>query len=106
MHGTGRVKKDKKGSNNLKSNYRPVSILPNVSKTFEMYIYMTIILINFFSKYLFGFRKGFSVQQCLVALIELWKPNVDKKHYAFNNRDDLLHHSFTLKISIFSGAYI
>ena len=106
MHGTGRVKKDKKGSNNLKSNYRPVSILPNVSKTFEMYIYMTIILINFFSKYLFGFRKGFSVQQCLVALIELWKPNVDKKHYAFNNRDYLLHLSFTLKISIFSGAYI
>ena len=106
MHGTGRVKKDKKDSNNLKSNYRPVSILPNVSKTFEMYIYMTIILINFFSKYLFGFRKGFSVQQCLVALIELWKPNVDKKHYAFNNRDDLLHLSFTLKISIFSGAYI
>ena len=109
MHGTGRVKKDKKGSNNQTSNYsnyRPVSILPNVSKTFEMYIYMTIILINFFSKYLFGFRKGFSVQQCLVALIELWKPNVDKKHYAFNNRDDLLHLSFTLKISIFSGAYI
>ena len=68
---------------------------------------MTIILIIFFfSKYVFGFRKGFSVQQCLVALIELWKPNVDKKDYAFNNRDDLLHLSFTLKISIFSEAYI
>ena len=29
----------------------------------------------------------------------------DKKRYACNNRDDLLHLSFTLKISIFLEAY-
>ena len=37
-------KKDKKkDSNNLKSNYKPVSILPNISKIFEMYIYDQLV---------------------------------------------------------------
>ena len=30
------------------------------------------------SKYQFGFRKGFSAQECLVSFIELWKKSVDQ----------------------------
>ena len=35
--------KKKKDSNNLKSNYKPVSILPNISKIFEIYIYDQLV---------------------------------------------------------------
>ena len=33
---------------------------------------------NFFSKFQCGFRKGYSTQQCLIALIEKWKSATDK----------------------------
>ena len=33
---------------------------------------------KFFSKFQFGFRKGYSTQQCLIALIEKWKSATDK----------------------------
>ena len=32
----------------------------------------------FFSKFQYGFRKGFSTQQCLIAFIEKWKSAVGK----------------------------
>ena len=49
----------KKGSKNLKVNYRPVSILPNISKIFERCMYKQIsdYLGNFFFKFQFGFAK-------------------------------------------------
>ena len=70
----------KKGSRNQKENYRPVSILPIISKIFEkilskqLYIYFENIL----SKFQCGFRKGFSTQHCLLLMIEKWKEAVDK----------------------------
>ena len=33
---------------------------------------------NVFSKFQCGFRKGYSMQQCLIALIEIWKSATDK----------------------------
>ena len=33
---------------------------------------------KFFSKFQCGFRKGYSTQQCLIALIEKWKSATDK----------------------------
>ena len=33
---------------------------------------------NAFSKFQCGFRKGYSTQQCLIALIEKWKYATDK----------------------------
>ena len=33
---------------------------------------------DIFSKYQYGFRKGFSTQQCLLALLEKWKPSIDR----------------------------
>ena len=72
----------KKGSANSKENYRPVSILPNLSKIFErcMFKHMSNYFEeHFLSKYQCGFRKGFSAQHCLMALLEKWKTCVDQK---------------------------
>ena len=70
----------KKGSKNQKENYRPVSILPIISRIFEnilskqLYIYFENIL----SEFQCGFRKGFSTQHCLLLMTEKWKEAVDK----------------------------
>ena len=52
----------KKGSKNSKENYRPISILPNISKFHEkcMYKKMPDHLGNFFSKFQYGSRQGIS----------------------------------------------
>ena len=64
----------KKGSRYDKGNYRPVSILPNLSKVFERCSHKQIS--DFFdtilSKYQCGFRKGNGAQHCLIALLKKW----------------------------------
>ena len=70
----------KKDSRYEKSNYRPISVLPNLSKIFENVLYDQIssFFENIFSKYQTGFRKGFSPQSCLVAMIEKFKKSLDQ----------------------------
>ena len=74
-------KKDEKTS---KGNYRPVSILPTVSKIFEksMYTDLEEYMKTYLSPFLCGFRKGFSTQHCLIAMLEKMKKSLDKQHYA------------------------
>ena len=75
-------KKDiKKDSKTLKENYRPVSILSNISKIYETCLYneLSNYFEDIFSDYQFGFRKGISAQQCLITLIETWKKYLDNK---------------------------
>ena len=69
----------KKGKKDLKENYRPVSILPIFLKVFErsMFAQMSSFFVNFLSKQQCGFRKGYSIQQCILALLEKWKRAVD-----------------------------
>ena len=69
----------KKKSKNSKDNYRPVSILSNISKIYENTIYEQVesYFKDILSKYQCGFRKGFNAQTCLIALIEKWKKNID-----------------------------
>ena len=69
----------KKDSRNEKSNYRPVSILSNISKIYERIIaaQITVFFDNILSKYQCGFRKGFSAQHCLLRLIETWRKYID-----------------------------
>ena len=70
----------KKGRKDAKQNYRPVSILPTLSKIYErsMFKQMSSFFEDIFSKHQCGFRKGFSTQQCLLTLLEKWKNTVDK----------------------------
>ena len=62
-----------------KENYRPVSLLPVVSKLFErlMQKQMIVYIDKFLSPYLCGYRKGFNTQYALIAMIEKWKKCLD-----------------------------
>ena len=55
-----------------KENYRPVSLLPHVSKVFERIIYQQIntYMKDKLSKCLTGFRKSHGTQQLLVTMLE------------------------------------
>ena len=70
----------KKGGWNSNDNYRPVSILPDVSKIFERCIFC--LLYNFMLEFLSNsqrvFRKDYSTRQhCLFSMLE--KSAVDKE---------------------------
>ena len=69
----------KKGKKDLQENYRPVSILPIFFKVFErrMFAKMSHFFDNILSKQQCGFRKGYSTQQCLLAVLEKWKQAVE-----------------------------
>ena len=74
----------KKNEKTVKGNYRPVSILPTVSKIYERNMYKDIDLYmqKYFSRKLCGFRKGYSTQHALIAMIEKWKKALDKNQKA------------------------
>ena len=69
----------KQGSRNKKENYRPISILPLISKIFEKIICRQLSnhFDNILSKFQCGFRKGYSPQHCLLLMIDKWKKAVD-----------------------------
>ena len=69
----------KKEKKDLKDNYRPVSLLPVLSKLYERSMFKQIsdFFKNIFSKNQCGFRKGRSTQQYLLAMLEKWKRSVD-----------------------------
>ena len=70
----------KKKDKSDKTNYKPVSILTNVSKINEKLIYDQ--LYDYFDDILSpsqcGFSKGYSRQHCLLAMLEKFKESVDK----------------------------
>ena len=67
-----------------KENYRPVSLLPHLSKVFEKIIYKEIntYMEDKLSKHLTGFRKPHGTQHLLVTMLEKWKKAVDNEEYA------------------------
>ena len=60
-------------------NYRPVSILPVNSKIFERLMQTQIadFMHDHLSPMLCGYRKGFSAQHALIALLEKWRVSLD-----------------------------
>ena len=68
-----------KGKRDIRGNYRPISILPNVTIIFKKCIFtqMSQFFNSVFSKYQCGFQKSFSVRQCLLVMPEKWKKSVD-----------------------------
>ncbi len=74
----------KSGEKTTKKNFRPISILPCVSKVYERlfgdqlndhFINRNSLLCNLLS----GFRKGYSTQHALQIVIENWKRSLDSK---------------------------
>ena len=70
----------KKGERTIEDNYRPVSILSSISKVFErnMYDQINVYIDKHLSPCLFGFRKGFSTQHCLMVMLDKWLKAMDK----------------------------
>ena len=74
----------KKGDPTSVKNYRPVSVLPNVSKVFERVMLKQILeqMNKYLSQNLCGYRKGFSTQTALTMLLEKWQTILDDNGYA------------------------
>ena len=74
----------KKLENILAENYRPVSILPVVSKVFERLMQKQVnnFIEKHLSPYLCGYRKGYNSQYALLVMIEKWKMSVDNNGFA------------------------
>ena len=63
------------------NNYRPISLLPIISKVFEKLIYNQLytFMEKRLSVYLCGFRKGYSTQHALINMLSKWQAWLDKK---------------------------
>ena len=70
----------KKDNRNDKTNYRPVSILPAISKIYERILFYQVdkFMDKKLSKHQCGFRKGYSAQHCLLVMLEKWRASLDK----------------------------
>ena len=71
----------KKGSSTDKGNYRPISLLPVVSKVFERLLanQLTLFMETKFSKLLCGFRKAHSTQHSILNLLRNWQNCIANK---------------------------
>ena len=67
-----------------KENYRPISLLPAVSKIYEKNLYeqLSMSFDTILSPLQCGFRKGHSAQHCLLVLLEKWRKSLDSKQKA------------------------
>ena len=74
----------KKDDNMRKQNYRPISLLPAISKIFERIMYNQLIdyICTFLSRLLGGFRKGYSTEHVLLNFLQTCKASLDKKELA------------------------
>ena len=75
----------KNGQRNLAGNYRPISVLPVISKIMEKILYDQLYnyLSNFnlLSDNQFGFRKFHSTATALLDCTNHWYTNLDKKMF-------------------------
>ena len=93
-----------------KENYRPISILLNISKVYERFLYDQIsnFSVDVFSKYQRGFRKGYSASHCLLVMIEKSKKIVDYGSVfgalltdLFKAFDCIRHDLFIVKLEVY-----
>ncbi|MEW8544984.1 MAG: reverse transcriptase family protein [Candidatus Thiodiazotropha sp.] len=97
----------KSGAKSDPSNYRPISILPTISKIFEKHINKH--LMNYLNKYNLihenqsGFRQKHSCQTALVKLIDQWMACIDKGDIVgslfidFRKAFDVVDHSVLIR---------
>ena len=97
----------KKGDKSICANYRPISILSNISKILERAMYNRIELFlnefNLIYENQFGFRKKHSTEHALTAIIEQIRANLDNKTFSaavfidLEKAFDTVNHSILLK---------
>ena len=104
----------KKSDRTDKSNYRPVSVLPGLSKIFEKLLFTQInnFMDNKLLRHLCGFRKGLSPQYCLIAMLEKWRTSLDNRGCSgvlltdlFKAFDCLSHELLTAKLAAYGFEY-
>ena len=66
-----------------KENYRPVSVLPLLSKVFERLLYdqLSEYLEKYLNTLLCGFSKAHSTQHALLKLLQAWQEELDKSGF-------------------------
>ena len=66
-----------------KGNYRPLSVLPHMSKVFERtkYIQFESFMEDKLSNVLTRFRKNYSTQHCLINMFEQWKNTLWQRRF-------------------------
>ena len=96
-----------KWQQNDPGNYRPISILPTISKIFERHV--SKHLMAYLNKYNLihesqsGFRQRHSCQTALIKLIDQWMASVDKGDIVgalfidFRKAFDLVDHTILIK---------
>ena len=70
----------KKDASTDKMNYRPISLLPSLSKVYEKLVYKQLLkfMQTKLSQYLCGFRKGYSTQYALFHMVHNWQKSLAK----------------------------
>ena len=93
----------KKDDNMRKQNFRPISLLPAVSKFFECIMYDQLIdyIVTLISPLLGGFRKGYNTQHVLLNFLQKCKASVDNKELAGAILMDLFE-AFDLQSTIYN----
>ena len=83
----------KKGEDNVFNNYRPISLLPSISKIFETVIYKQLYehiqVHNILTDSQYGFRKSHSTEYTAIELVDRIMRALDKKKIPFNIYIDL-----------------
>ena len=71
----------KDGDRTNKTNYRPICILPTLSKILERILFKQLspYMSKMLNKKLCGFRQGYSTQYALMKLLEDWRKHLDNK---------------------------
>ena len=97
----------KKKSKDKCENYRPISLLSNISKSFERAmhtrIYDFLESSNIFYELQFGFRKNYSTSHAILDIVENIRENLDNKTFAcgvfidLEKAFDTINHQILLK---------
>ena len=102
----------KKDCNLTKSNYRPISILPSLSKVFEMLIHYRVgpYFEDLYHKLVFAYRKRHGCDTALLSLTEQWRKELDNRKIVglvsmdLSKAFDMLPHSLIIQKLVKYGA--